>query len=184
MSDAGFQISVLLALTFLTACDTSGLLPGIQPPPMVNPLGQSLNSPSQLPPEYTNRVNAERSEPLPTPPAAPDPASYGNLGTVPPKPKLPTPAEIAGETKELQAEQQAGAVRIAIQAGEPLPDTLPRSDNKGTPPTNSAYATSTDPAAAMPIPAETTLRMSGDNAAFLPQSETVEATDLMPTAAR
>jgi hypothetical protein len=176
---------ILMVLIFLTACDTSEIFPGLQPPPMIDPVGQSQNSPSQLDPTLTNRVNAERSEPLPTPPPMPDRDRYGNLGTVPPKPVLPTPAEIAGDTKELEVEQQAGAARIAAQAGEPLPDTLPKPNSKGPPPANPAYidGNPTSDAAAQAAPAST-LRLSGDNSAFLPQSETVESTDLIPPGAR
>jgi hypothetical protein len=169
-----------LAIAFfclaLPACNSSTYLGDLyQPTPMLGPKGISNDLPKQDTPELQARADAERED-LPQPPPPPPVDNYYPLGLVPlERPKMPTIAEIAGATKELQDEMDRQAAKIAVQAGAPLPDTLPKPNANGTP-----------PAAAAPPPAADAGNQvfSLDQQIFLPQSQTVESTDLMPPAMR
>jgi hypothetical protein len=164
----------------LSGCDTSSVFPWIQPQPMVGAQGIVDHPQGQDTPALEARA-AEEREAAPSAPPPPPADDYFPVGTVPPRPKMPTIAQIAGEANALDAEQKAAMARIAIQAGAPLPETLPKPNAHGTPPaTPEAVQPSATERQDKTMTSVDTMTLSGNNSAMLPQSETVEAPDLMP----
>ncbi len=175
---------LLLAACGSNAVDSSSVFPWIQPPPMETAQGIVNDETPQDTPELKARA-AEERETLPSAPTPADADYFYGLGSVPPRPTMPTIAEITGDANALDVEQQAQMAKIAIQAGAPLPETLPKPNAAGTPAGTPAAAPATEgptmtQARTGVMSGVDTMTMSGDNSAFLPQSETVEATDLMP----
>ncbi len=132
---------------------------------MEKPVGTGVVIPPQDTPALEARAAQERDD-LPKVPTPPDPQTYSYLGTVPPKPTLPTEAEIAGQVKDLAAEQAQGTAVIDAQADAPAPQVLPKPDAKSTSREQAASAAQDEV-------------FSGNTNPFLPQSQ-LEQTDRLP----